>query len=194
MLPSLVETGTPIRLLILHTRRPTYTPPWASRANVKRLALNPLSARETFPVAQARLGVDRLPEPLGALIADKAEGNALFAEEIVSFLVERGVVKHDAAGVTFDPAAVTGSAAKRPLDPGRAHRSSVPRRPGSASDCRRHRSPFRSASRARADRGKRARRSSFQLCRLRISSIAMSSRETICSSTFWSARRSITSC
>ena len=107
LLPSLVETETPIRLLILHTRRPTYTPPWASRANVKRLALNPLSARETFRVAQARLGVDRLPEPLGALIAAKAEGNALFAEEIVSFLVERGVVKHDAAGVTFDPAAVT---------------------------------------------------------------------------------------
>ena len=74
---------------------------------MRRLALNPLSARETFASPKLASASTRLPEPLGALIAAKAEGNALFAEEIVSFLVERGVVKHDAAGVTFDPAAVT---------------------------------------------------------------------------------------
>jgi class 3 adenylate cyclase/tetratricopeptide (TPR) repeat protein len=107
LLASLVAIEEPMRLLILHTRRPTYTPPWANRANVTRLALNPLSVRETFRIAEARLGVDKLPEALGVLIADKAEGNALFAEEIVNFLVGRGVVKHDAAGVTFDAAAVS---------------------------------------------------------------------------------------
>jgi class 3 adenylate cyclase/tetratricopeptide (TPR) repeat protein len=106
LLASLVVIGAPMRLLILHTRRPTYTPPWAAGANVRRITLNPLSARETFRVAQARLGVPKLPESLGALIAAKAEGNALFAEEIVTFLVARGVIKHDATGVSFDPDAV----------------------------------------------------------------------------------------
>jgi class 3 adenylate cyclase len=107
LLASLVAIDAPVRLLILHTRRPTYTPPWATAANVKRLPLNPLSARETFGIAQARLRVEKLPEALGVLIAAKAEGNALFAEEIVNFLVERGVVKRDAGAVTFDPAAVS---------------------------------------------------------------------------------------
>jgi len=106
LLASLVAADAPMRLLILHTRRPSYSPPWAARANVRRLALDPLTTHETFRVAQGRLGAALLPEGLGVLIAAKAEGNALFAEEIVSFLLERGVVRHDRAGVTFDPAAV----------------------------------------------------------------------------------------
>jgi class 3 adenylate cyclase/tetratricopeptide (TPR) repeat protein len=107
LLGNLVAIDETLPLLILHTRRPTYAPPWAGRARVIRLALDPLSARETFRLAQARLGVDQLPDALGALIAAKAEGNALFAEEIVSFLLQRGVVTRTAAGVTFDRSAVT---------------------------------------------------------------------------------------
>ena len=71
-------------------------------ARVTPLALNPLSPRETSRIAQARLGVDRLPDELGNLISRRAEGNALFAEEIVSFLVERSVVTRAGTSVTFD--------------------------------------------------------------------------------------------
>ena len=95
-----------LRLLILHTRRPEYDPPWAGQPRVARLSMEPLSARETSRIAQARIGVDSLPEALAKLIAAKAEGNALFAEEIASFLIERGIVRHTAAGLDFDPAAV----------------------------------------------------------------------------------------
>ena len=75
-----------LRLLILHTRRPEYDPPWAGQPRVARLSMEPLSARETSRIAQARLGVNSLPEALAKLIAARAEGNALFAEEIASFL------------------------------------------------------------------------------------------------------------
>ena len=34
-----------------------------------------------------------MPEPLAQLIVEKAEGNALFVEEIASFLIERGTVR-----------------------------------------------------------------------------------------------------
>jgi class 3 adenylate cyclase len=94
------------RLLILHTRRPEYDPPWAGQPRVARLSMEPLSDRETSRIAQARLGVDSLPEALAKLIAAKAEGNALFAEEIASFLIERGIVRHTATGLDFDPTAV----------------------------------------------------------------------------------------
>jgi hypothetical protein len=53
-------------------------------------------------IVRARLGVADLPEELGRLVAEKAEGNALFAEEIVSFLLERGVVRQTAEGLVYD--------------------------------------------------------------------------------------------
>ncbi len=41
------------------------------------------------------------------MVADKAEGNALFAEEIVSFLLERSLIlKREAGGMDFDAAAL----------------------------------------------------------------------------------------
>jgi class 3 adenylate cyclase len=106
LLAKIVAIDEPLRLLILHTRRPEYVPPWASGACVSRLAMEPLSARETTRIAEARLGVDHLPEALAKLIAAKADGNALFAEEIASFVIERGIVRRSATGLDFDPAAV----------------------------------------------------------------------------------------
>jgi len=73
---------------------------------VTHLPIDPLSDRETSRIAQARLGVDQLPQALAKLITAKAEGNALFAEEIASFLEERGTVRRCATGLEFDPGAV----------------------------------------------------------------------------------------
>jgi class 3 adenylate cyclase/tetratricopeptide (TPR) repeat protein len=106
LLARISDIEEPVQLLILHTRRPEYRPSWAGKPRVTGLPLEPLSARETSRIAQARLGVDDLPEALAKLISAKAEGNALFAEELASFLVERGIVRHGAAGLEFDPAAV----------------------------------------------------------------------------------------
>ena len=75
----------------------------ASRA----CSMEPLSARETSRIAQARLGVDSIARGAGKADRGEArEGNALFAEEIASFLLERGIVRRTAAGLNFDPAAV----------------------------------------------------------------------------------------
>lgn len=90
-------------LVILHTRRPEYAPAWAGRPGVVELPMAPLSSSETLRIAQFRFGVDDLPEPLADLIVEKAEGNALFAEEIASFLIERGTVRVTPLGLGFDP-------------------------------------------------------------------------------------------
>ena len=105
LLASLVAMPDRLQLLILVTRRSGYVPSWAGDPRVARLTLEPLSARETSRIAQARLGVDRLPEALAKLVASRAEGNALFAEEIADYLVERGIVRRGAGGLEFDPAA-----------------------------------------------------------------------------------------
>jgi class 3 adenylate cyclase/tetratricopeptide (TPR) repeat protein len=106
LLAKMVGIDEPLQLLILHTRRPEYAPPWTGRTRVTRMSIEPLSARETARIAGARLGVDQLPEALAKLIAAKAEGNALFAEEIAAFLLERGIVRRRAAGLDFNSAPV----------------------------------------------------------------------------------------
>ena len=111
LLAKIVAIDEPLQLLILLTRRPEYSPPWTGQPRVKHLPMEPLSARETARIAEARLGVDRLPEALVKPIIAKAEGNALFAEEIATFLLERNIVRRSAAGLDFDPA---GAAAALP--------------------------------------------------------------------------------
>jgi predicted ATPase len=88
--------------MILHTRRPEYDPPWAGRPDVTELRLAPLSSSESLRIAQLRFGVDKLPESLARLVVTKAEGNALFVEEIASYLIERGTVRHTPSGLTYD--------------------------------------------------------------------------------------------
>ena len=106
LLGKMVESSDQAPLMILHTRRPEYQPPWFEREHVSHLRLEPLSAAETSRIVQARMCADKLPEALAQLVAGKAEGNALFAEEIASFLVERGMVRRAANGLEFDAAAV----------------------------------------------------------------------------------------
>jgi predicted ATPase len=106
LLEEIVTSTEPVQLMIAHSRRPEYRPPWSERPNVSHMSLQPLSIGETARIVQARFGTDRLPEELRRLIAAKADGNALFAEELVSFLRERGFVRHQAGAFVFDPTAV----------------------------------------------------------------------------------------
>jgi class 3 adenylate cyclase len=105
-LGRIVDDEAKLRLLILHTRRPEYEPPWRESPATTTLRLEPLPAGDIRRIAETRLGVDALPETLARQLADKAEGNALFAEEILSFLSERGVLRIVAGKVEFDAGAV----------------------------------------------------------------------------------------
>jgi predicted ATPase len=72
---KIVNGEVKLRRLLLTTRRPEYVPPWLDWAVIIKLRLEPLPMR---------LGVDILRETLTRQVVDKADGNPLFAEEIVS--------------------------------------------------------------------------------------------------------------
>ena len=110
LLASLVAIPEKLQLLILHSRRPAHAPSWSGNSRIRPLALEPLSGRETSRIAQARLGVDVMPDALAKLIASRAEGNALFAEEIASYLSDHGVVRIEAGGLLFDAATAAATA------------------------------------------------------------------------------------
>ena len=106
VLGKIVDSEAKLRLLVLPTRRPEYAPPWLDRTAVTKLHLEPLPTGDIRRLVQARLGVEVLPETFARQVTEKAEGNPLFAEEIVSFLTERGVLRSTAGKVEFDTNAV----------------------------------------------------------------------------------------
>jgi class 3 adenylate cyclase len=106
LLGKIVEDHTNLRLLLLTTRRPEYLPPWLDRSVVAKLPLEPLPIDDIHHLVRVRLGVDALPETLARQLSEKAEGNPLFAEEIVSFLTERGILQVTAGKLKYDLSAV----------------------------------------------------------------------------------------
>jgi predicted ATPase len=109
LLGKIIGSVDQLPLLVLHTRRPEYRMPWCTKQNVSQLALGPLSVGDTARIVETRLGTTKLPEGMARVVAEKSGGNPLFAEEIASFLVERGAVRRTAGGVEFDGAKVVGA-------------------------------------------------------------------------------------
>src|SRR5262249_39261836 len=66
-----------------------------------RLALQPLSFQETSMLAGAIVEAQGLPEDVRTLIAQKAEGNPFFIEEVTKSLVEIGALQRTAAGMAL---------------------------------------------------------------------------------------------
>ena len=105
-LGKIIYSKHKLRLLLLHTRRPEYTPSWVDRTVIVKLPLDPLPTGEIRRLVETRLATDDLPERLAHQLVDKAEGNPLFAEEIVSFLTEQGILRVSGGTLEFDPNAV----------------------------------------------------------------------------------------
>jgi class 3 adenylate cyclase len=107
LLAKIIDHEARLRLLLLLTRRPDYAPTWLNSRKVSRLSLPPLAPSDIQRLAQDQLAVEALPETLGRQLADRADGNPLFAEEIVSFLEQRGMLRFNEGGkIDFDAAAM----------------------------------------------------------------------------------------
>ena len=109
LLGRLIAAADAPPLLIVTTYRPGYRPPWLGRANTGVHRLEPLSGVDTAHIAEMRLGVARTSatgtdSTLARFIAEKAEGNPLFAEEIANFLIERGLTQRADATSEASPA------------------------------------------------------------------------------------------
>src|SRR5262249_45477803 len=87
-----VDALAAARVLMLCTHRPGYRPAIVERSYVTRIALEPLSPDETEALAAATLAVETLPADVHTLIAQKAEGNPFFIEEVTKSLTELGAL------------------------------------------------------------------------------------------------------
>lgn len=100
-----ITVGAGLRLLLLCTYRPPCTTPWSALPITTHMPLKALPQGSVEDLLRQKLATDRLPDGLARLVIDRAEGNPLFAEEIVLSLQERGALRQDAAGLQFDDSA-----------------------------------------------------------------------------------------
>jgi len=92
-LTTLTESVPALRALLVFTYRPGYASPFGERSYFTRVVPAALSREESARIAQAVLSADALPAELRALVADKAEGNPFYVEELVRSLEETGALR-----------------------------------------------------------------------------------------------------
>jgi class 3 adenylate cyclase len=90
-------------LLLVVTARPELLDQrqgWAGPGGVSLLRLEALPVAEAEQLALALLGVG-CPAPIRELVAERAEGNPFFAEELIATLADRGVLARRNGGWSF---------------------------------------------------------------------------------------------
>jgi class 3 adenylate cyclase len=102
LLQRIIGAGVGLRALVLLSRRPEHQPKWLGQPHLSQLFLEPLPAAQIRRLVSSRLGLPELPDPLARTLIERAEGNALFAEELVSYLNERGALTIGDGRVQYD--------------------------------------------------------------------------------------------
>ena len=103
-LARLAERIASQRVLLLATTRPGYRVAFGGGRFHTSLTLPTLSTAESVRMAEGVCGVAALPAEMERLVADKAEGNPFFVEELVRSLWEVGLVRRGAAGLAVGAA------------------------------------------------------------------------------------------
>jgi tetratricopeptide (TPR) repeat protein len=95
-LAALVDSVPALRVLLVFTYRPGYANPFGERSYVTRIVPTTLSAEDSARMATAVLAAGSLPAEVRALVAEKAEGNPFYVEELVKSLEESGALRRSA--------------------------------------------------------------------------------------------------
>jgi tetratricopeptide (TPR) repeat protein len=102
LLQRIVDGAEGLPLLVLTTARTGYEPPWSGRENGIELRLAPLSRGATVELLKESLGGRAPPDELAAVVAEKSQGNPLFAEEITGYLRDIEAIRDEGDNVVFE--------------------------------------------------------------------------------------------
>jgi class 3 adenylate cyclase len=108
-LEHLVDYAEGVPMLLVGTARPELfdkAPAFAQSArNSNRVHLSPLTQAETAKLVSNLLETAVLPAEVQSRILDRAEGNPLYAEELIRLLKDRGLLLRKGATVSLAPGA-----------------------------------------------------------------------------------------
>ena len=91
-LDLLVDRVPTLRVLVILTFRPEFTPPWLGRPQVTMLSLNRLAPKQRAEMIDHVTGGRVLPKAIADQIIDRTDGVPLFIEELTKSVVESGLV------------------------------------------------------------------------------------------------------
>src|SRR5262249_12928573 len=94
-LSSLVERITRLRVLLLVTTRPEFTPPWEDDPRITTIPLTPLGHRHGAALIEHVTGGKTMPQPVLSEILARTDGVPLFIEELTKTVLEAGVLRED---------------------------------------------------------------------------------------------------
>ena len=86
LIEQLVSKFANENILLIITHRPEFTADWTNKKFCTAINLQPLNAIESRLLTKKHLDIPNLSPDLIEIITDKAEGNPLFAEEIIRYL------------------------------------------------------------------------------------------------------------
>ena len=92
LLDLIIDRVPALRLLLIITFRPEFTPPWTGRPHVTSLGLNRLAPRQRAEMIAGVTGGKALPEEIADQIIDRTDGVPLFVEELTKAVVESGML------------------------------------------------------------------------------------------------------
>ena len=92
LLDLLIERVPKVRLLVLITYRPEFSPAWVGRPHVTLLTLSSLPPRQRSEMIIQMTGGKALPREITNRIVERTDGVPLFIEELTKAVIESGVV------------------------------------------------------------------------------------------------------
>ena len=91
-LDLLIDRIPTLRVLLIITFRPEFTPPWIGRPRVTLLAINRLAPQQRAEMIAGMTGGKVLPPGIAEHIVDRTDGVPLFIEELTKAVIESGIV------------------------------------------------------------------------------------------------------
>jgi predicted ATPase len=91
-LDLLIDRVATLRVLVIITFRPEFSPPWVGRPHVTMLTLNRLPRRQRAEMIAYVTGGKTLPREIADQIVDRTDGVPLFVEELTKTVVESGAL------------------------------------------------------------------------------------------------------
>ncbi len=92
LLDLIIDRVPVLRVVLIITFRPEFTPSWTGRSHVSLLALNRLAPRQRAEMIAGVTGGKALPEEIADQIIDRTDGVPLFVEELTKAVVESGIL------------------------------------------------------------------------------------------------------
>ena len=92
LLDLLIDRVPRLRVVLIITFRPEFTPPWMGRPNVTLLSLNRLPPRQRAEMIAHMTAGKALPKEIAEQIIDRTDGVPLFIEELTKTVVESGIL------------------------------------------------------------------------------------------------------